>query len=541
MRPIAIFAAIGTLTLGISGCGGGSQSVTDTKQSVAPRAASDLASATWIVEAEPSTLDPIFDYGYYDNTIVANMCEPLVRMNDDLSTSDWLATSKMVDPVTWTYDLKPGITFWDGSPLTPEDVVYSLTRNLDVNNGSYFQSYYNRVKSIEQTGPAQVTVRLSNPDALWNTSTILTAGSYIVSKKFAEAAGKAFGSPGTGVMCTGPYKFGNWKPGDSINLDKNEHYWNHDVDAHTAKYKFVFMADSAAQANALATGQAQGMYIRDQTIIPRLQNTDGKLYFGPGLTYYFIAPTLKKGPMSDARIRHALSKVVDREGIVKAIFSGAGTPLRTLVGQDAWGPNQAVRDVYSAAYDAIPEQKVDVEGAKQLVRDAGSPAQTIVLAYPTEGGDYQLKLASVIQDAGRSIGLNVELKPLSPSVAAQLYQDPDAMAAAGIDMISLSFNVNNADPLSMYQMFDPAAQTVDNYSRYQNPEVTKYLQQATATYDDVKRANLTVAAQKIVMDDLPLIPIMSVDAVLYMAAGVTGAPASFSQIWSAWGAEVGGP
>ncbi|KAA0084559.1 ABC transporter substrate-binding protein [Mycolicibacterium sp. P9-64] len=541
-RPqVRTAAAMTAMLVCLSGCGGSTGS-TDAalRPSEVPKATTTLPAATWIVEAEPSTLDPIFDFGYYDNTIIANMCEPLVRLNGDLSTSDWLAKSTMVNPTTWTYDLKPGITFWDGSPLTPEDVVYSLGRNLDEGVGSYFSSYYGRVKDVKQTGPSQVTVILKEPDALWNTSTILTSGSYIVSKKFAEAAGKNFGAPGTGVMCTGPYKFGRWTSGDSITMEKNSNYWNHEVDVKTDKFKFVFLTDSAAQANALATGQAQGMYVRDQTIIPRLQNTGGKLYYGPGLTYYFIAPTLKKGPMSNVKIRQALSKVVDRAGIVKSIFSSAGTPLRTLVGEDAWGPNEDVRKVFQTAYDSYPDETVDVEGAKQLVKEAGSPTEKVVVAYPTEGGAYQLKLASVIQDAARSIGLNVELKPLSPAVAAQLYQDPDAMAAADIDMISLSFNVNNADPFGMYQLFDPAAKGVDNYSRWEDPDATRYLAEAAGTYDPVERAKLTVAAEKIIMNALPFIPVMSVNAVLYMGPGVTGAPASFSQIWSAWAADVGG-
>lgn len=540
LQRVAATALLVTLVTVLAGCSGASRETDpSSRTSKVPPGRSEIDKVTWIVEAEPSTLDPIYDYGYYDNTIIANMCEPLVRMNSDLSTSDWLATSKMVDPLTWTYDLKPGITFWDGSPLTPADVVYSLGRNLGAHSDSYFASYFNRIRSITATGPSQVTVRLSKPDALWNTSTILTAGGYIVSKRFAEAAGKRFGGPGAGVMCTGPYRFQSWAPGDAITTKRYDGYWNDDLQARTKELRFIFLQDSAAQANALVSGSAQGMYIRDQTILPRLAGS-GETYYGPGLTYFFVAPTLKPGPMNDLRIRQALSKAIDRKAIVKTIFAGAGAPLRTLVGEDAWGPNEAVRDVYSKAYDSYPDETVDLGGAKKLVEAAGSPQEKIVLAYPTEGGSYQLKLASVIQDAAKRIGLNVELKPLSPAIAAQLYQDPEGMAAADIDMISLSFNVNNADPFGMYQLFDPGAESVDNYSRFEDPEATRLLDKAAGTYDDLDRARLTVAAQKIIMAQLPMIPIMSINAVVHMGEGVTGAPASFSQIWSAWAADLGG-
>lgn len=541
-RSRAIAAGTAALCLVLTACSGGDDRDEDPPglSSAVPPAKTTLNEATWIVEAEPTTLDPIYNFGYYDNTIIANLCEPLVRMNADLSTSDWLATSNQIDPLTWTYDLKPGIKFWDGSPVTPEDVVFSFSRSLGSETDSYFGSYFSRVRTVEETGPSQVTVRLSEPDALWNTSTILTAGAYIISKRFAEAAGQQFGAPGTGVMCTGPYEFSEWKTGDSITMTQFVDYWNEDIEPKTETISFEFLTDSSAQANALVSGEAQGMYIRDQTILPQLARSGGKTYFGPGLTYFFIAPTLKEGPMGDIRIRKALSKVIDREAIVKTIFGGAGVPVKALVGDDAWGPDPEVRAIYQQAYDALPDPTADADGAKKLVEQAGSPSDEIVLAYPTEGGSYQLKLASVIQDFAKRIGLNVTLKALSPAVAAQLYQDPEGMAAADIDMISLSFNVNNADPFGMYQIYDPEAGAVDNYSGFTDPEAARLLHDAAGTYDDVERARMTVAAQEIIVAQLPMIPIMSINAVLYLGEGVTGAPASFSQIWSAWATDLGG-
>ena len=114
------------------------------------------------------------------------------------------------------------------------------------------------------------------------------------------------------------------------------------------------------------------------------------------------------------------------------------------------------------------------------------------------------------------------------------------MIKAGIDALLVAYNLNNADPFGMYQMFDPAAGVVDNYSKFSDPKSSALLEQAAGTYDDVERAKLTVEAQKIIMGQIPMIPIVSEDSVVYMGAGVTGAPASFSQIWSAWAASLGG-
>lgn len=531
------------LCLLLTGCSGGSptdKKVDPTSTDTVPAAKTDLAQATWVLEGEPASLDPIYDYAYFDNTVIANMCEPLVRLNADLTTENWLATAKMVDPTTWTYDLRPGVTFWDGSPVTPADVVYSLKRNMDPNLGSYFSSTFYRVKDVTQSGPMQVTVKLTKPDAQWNDTTMVQAGNYIVSKKFAEVAGKKFGSAGTGVMCTGPYKFDRWAPGDSITMSKNTNYWNHDFAPKTAQIKFVFLEDSSAQANALTSDQAQGMYVRDPGIISRLKDSGGHVYYGPGLTYQFVIPTAKQGPLSNVKIRQALSMALDRKAIADKIFDGAAVPIKTLAGPDSWGPDPKVSAVYKAAYASYASTKPDVAAARKLVDAAGSPTDRLVLAYPTQGGDYQLKLATVIQATAKEIGLNMVLKPLSPSVAASLYQDPDAMVKAGIDLVSVFFNLNSADPFGMYQIFDPAANNVYNYSHFESPTATQYLEAASTEYDAVKRAENTVKAQKIIMGGFPMIPLVSNYAVLYLGRSVTGPPASFSQIFSAWAPELGG-
>lgn len=525
-----------------AGCSSGNSSDRDeTPTNDVPPAKTAVDKVVWALEAEPSSLDPIFTYNYYDNTILANLCEPLVRMNADLTTSDWLATSTMVDPLTWTYDLKPGITFWDGSAITPEDVVFSLKRNMDPELGSYFGSYFSRIKDVVETGPNQVTVKLTQPDALWNSSTIVTSGAFIISKRFAEAAGSDFGSAGKGIMCSGPFQFDSWTPGDSITMTAFDDYWNADVKPKVSTFIFRFLTESTAQANALTAGEADGMYVRDRGILPRLERSDGKVYVGDSLTYQFLIPSSRKGPLEDITVRKALSTALDRQAIADKVFDGAAEPLKTLVNEDAWGSDPDVIRVYQEAYDTYPSTEPDIEAAKKLVQQAGNPKDPIVLAYPTAGGDFQLKLATVVQDAGKKIGLTIELKPLSPSTAALLYQDPDAIARAGIDLFSVAYNVNNADPFGMYQTFDPGAGSVYNYSHFEDDTATKSLEEAAGTYDDVRRAELTVAAEKKVMASLPIIPIVSTGTVLYMDNSITGAPASFSQIWYPWAADVGGP
>ena len=110
------------------------------------------------------------------------------------------------DDRTQVYTLRTDVTFWDGTPMTAKDVAYSLDRQRNPDNGSYFASYYAHVKSVEATGPDQVTVRFTQPDAMFEQAMSTAAGA-VSQQAFTERGGENFGTPQTGVMCTGPFEF----------------------------------------------------------------------------------------------------------------------------------------------------------------------------------------------------------------------------------------------------------------------------------------------------------------------------------------------
>ncbi len=156
----------------------------------------------------------------------SNLCEGLVRLNADLGVEMGLAESiETPDDLTMIFNLRPGVAFTNGDPLTPEDVVYSLKRHMDPSVGSFWAYYYDSVKSIEATGPAQVTVKFTEHSALFE-QWMGTVGGYISQKSYAERAGKEYGTPAGGVMCTGPFSLQSWRSGESITLLRNENYWD---------------------------------------------------------------------------------------------------------------------------------------------------------------------------------------------------------------------------------------------------------------------------------------------------------------------------
>jgi len=532
--------AAAVLAIGVAACGAQSETAA-TKvdfSTMSPPAKEGLNEVKWAVNGEPSTLDPIYAYNFWDDQINANMCESLFRLNPDLTTSPLLANeARNPDPTTWVYDIRKGVKFWDGKELTAEDVAYSMNRNLDPDLGSFFAIYYSLVKDIRATGPYEVTVRLQKPDALWN-QVLVVGGSAIVEKAWAEKQGKKLGTADGGLMCSGPYKLANWARGSGITLERNPDYWDPEGRALSDRIVFRFLEDRAAQTQALVGGDVDGMYLIDPSGLPRLRNSAGKLYFGRNFMLNFLIPTGRSSPMHDAKVRKALSLLVDRPAIVKNVYDGAAQPMRTMVTPTIWGSNDAVRKIYQPEWDASAiYAKPDVAKAKQLFEEAGSPKQPITLAFPTGGAEQQISEA--VQSAAQSIGMNIRLKGYSLTGIANLYYDPKAQEKAGIDLLYSPFNVDTADPFGIYQLFIPDVHSIYNYSGYENPEVTRLLTRARETYDDVQRAKYTAGAEKILMDDLPMIPLVAPYVMSYFNNRVTGAPTSYSVYWSAWANRLG--
>jgi peptide/nickel transport system substrate-binding protein len=271
-RPLAGLAVFATAAaVAVSACGGASSS-SSTNGGAAGRdgaiALSDstpaptgpVDAATWAVYAEPASLDWVLANDFPPMEIGANVCESLAQVSPQMTIEPALASEwRTPDPRTLVYTLRDGVSFHSGAPLTADDVVYSLSRNLDRRVGSYFAAAYANVASIRATGPAEVTIKLKRPDALLP-SALATPAGRIDSKAFLEERGKAYGTPDGGVDCTGPYRFAKWEKGQSITLEAFDGYWDPERVPQVRTLDVSFVADPAARVNALASGTIDGTY-----------------------------------------------------------------------------------------------------------------------------------------------------------------------------------------------------------------------------------------------------------------------------------------
>jgi len=536
-RTIAIF---GVLALALSGCaaGGsdqGAPSLSADDLAVTTPAGGELDLATWNLPfGEPASLDPIKAYNYAENTVVANLCEGLMQLQPDYTVQPNLAESvDSPDASTWIYTIRQNVKFWDGEPMTTDDVMFSLGRQLDPNEGSYWAGdVVGNIASIDKTGDWEITVSLTRPDATFNSYMATPIGN-VVEQAHRVAAGESYGTPSGGVMCTGPYSVGAWNQGQSISLERNDNYWNAKKVAKTKQVDISFIVDAAAISNALSTGAIDGSYDVPLGSIANLESaTDGSLILGRSLQIIAIIGT-GNGTFADPAVRKALMLATDREAIAATVFEGTAEASASLVPNNAWS---YADDIYKKGRASLTPTTVDIAAAKEALKAATVDlTQPISIVYPSERS-YYADIISEISNGATAIGLTVVPEGVPSAQFGAFFSDPEARA--GHDAFVTANYMDTPDPLAFLRTILGTGGG-QNYNEYSNAQVDGLLADAGAASDDKDRAAIVNDIQKLAMAELPWIPIVDPSVRLFLNDRITGVPASFVYLYYPWAADLG--
>ncbi|MGI9117482.1 MAG: ABC transporter substrate-binding protein [Gaiellales bacterium] len=531
----ALVAACGKSSSSTTGSDGGATTSAAPAETMTPAASGPASDVTWATYRETNSLDPIFAFDYPENTAITLMCESLLHQNADGSIStDGLAQSvDTSDPLTMVITLRDGVTFWDGTPLTSADVVYSLGRARDAKLGGFYTNAFARVKSIEATDAKTVTITLTQPDT-WLYGELSSMPGVVYEKAFAEQAGADFGTVKGGTMCTGAYKLDTWKTGDGVKVAKYDGYWDTAHAAQASSITLKGIPDDATATSGLLSGEIGGDYALSISTLDQLKSATDKVTVYQGSSYAadaFIVSSFK-GALGDVKVRQALSLAIDRDGILATNYKDSGTAARTLANPGTWG---YAPDVFKQGYDALPAPTVDLAQAKQLIKDAGAEGKTINIGMSNEIPTLATE-AKAVQSAAQSIGLKANLVSVSAANYINFFIDQKAR-----DTVDGFFTVNYPD------YADPAALLAtlaleggsQNYSGYSNPDVTKALEAARGEADATKRAQDVVEAQKLVTADVPWIPIVAPNTILILNTAVTGVPTTFQYMFAPWANGLG--
>nr|WP_308195582.1 ABC transporter substrate-binding protein [Agromyces cavernae] len=356
----------------------------------------------------------------------------------------------------------------------------------------------------------------------------------VVQQEFAEEAGEGFGSPETGVMCTGPFRFEKWTQGQSITVARYDDYWNQELQPKAKQIEFTFLTDDAAITSGLQSGQIDGTFGVPVSGVAQLNASGvGNYYVGPAPLETTLVVANPDGPMGNADARKALHLAIDWKGIGEQVYGGLGTPsaLQTPPAAYGFATEQLTAYADTVATDGTPQ----IEAAKKLVDalPADVKSDAISLVVPQQSETQQLGVA--IKDAADRIGLNFELEVVPATGYSNYLYDP--ATRGDTDLLYTQFWAGVPNPLDWISATAVTA-GIFNQSGYDGIDELYY--EAVATEDEAERAELVVQMEQQLYEEMgPMFPGVRLDNDVFMNKRITGAPASFSYVWYPWAAHLG--
>jgi len=536
------YTAALTLLLGLPACGRSLSSATSTQGGISPTAGlvattppgtKQVSSVTWAVYRDVNSLDPAFAFDYPENTAISLMCESLLRQQPDGSVAPGLATVAYPSPTKIVFTIRPGAAFWDGHPVTPADVVYSLQRQMSPAVGGFYGQAFSRVASIAATGADQVTISLKQQD-YWLPGELASMGGVIIEKAFAQKEGKNYGTPAGSIMCSGAYELKSWAPGAGVTAVVSKTYWDHSVHPMVQQFVIKGVPDATSFTSGMLTGAIQGSYYGGLSTLSQLRASKNvKVYEGPGWETDAFIVSATSGPLANVKVRQALSLALDRKSVIKTVYEGAALMPHWLANPGTFGYG---KQVFNAAYDSSPVLNQNLAAARKLVQQAGVAGQTITIGTTSQIPSIAAETGAY-QAAAAAIGLNVSLKSVSANDYINFFTSPQARK--GVDgFITVNYG-DYADPAALLATAALPGGS-QNYDNFNDPQITSLLEQARGTANLDARAQLVAKAEQLAAQQLPWIPNAQPTNVLILNSSLTGAVGSFAFMFAPWADSLGG-
>lgn len=462
------------------------------------------------VSSPVTSIDPHYHNLAPNNSLASQIFDRLVEMDENAHLVPGLAASwKLVAPDTW--ELKLRDTKWqDGSVFTADDVTFTFNRIPNVpNSPSNFAAYTKPIANAEVVDPH--TMRLHTNGVFPLLPTYL-AQFFIVSKNAATGKSTEDFNSGAAAIGTGPFKFVAFKPGDRVELDRNDSYWGKKPAWQHVTYRFI--PNDAPRTAALLAGDVDFIdFVPTEDLEKLGKDPKVKLWERLGLRLIFLGldqsrdgpspfvsgpngEKLDKNPLKDRRVRLALSIAINRKAIDDRVMEGAAVPAGQYLPA---GVYSHVPDIKAPPYD--PAQ------AKKLLAEAGYPKGFhIALHGPNDRYVNDAKIIQAIGQMWTRIGVATEVDPLPwSSYVGQANKQAFSAFLFGWG----TGTAEASDPLiAQNATFTPAkGWGASNRGRYSNPEVDKLITQALGTADDNAREKILQQAQRVVFEDVALIPL----------------------------------
>lgn len=463
-------------------------------------------------------LDPAAQWDTESTKVAACIFESLVRYkpgSTDIEPA--LATSWSVseDGKLWTFNLRKGVKFHDGSTFDEAAVVFSFKRQMDTNHPlhycdfNWWNSTMDMVEDVIISSEMKVQFKLSRPYAPFLANMAMPCAA-IVSPAAASVHGREFSNNPCG---TGPFMMEKWIKNDRIILKTNNDYWGEKPYLDGIVYHTI--QDNNSRLLALRSGTLDvidGILPKDAPLIKRTSGI--VLLEEPGLNISYIAMNNARPPFNDVRVRRAVNLAINKTPLVRIFFQRAAIPAVNPMPPSIWGYN-----------DDISDYEYNPSAARKLLTDAGYPdgitAEILIMPIGRPYCPEPMNLARAISRSLSGAGINLSIV-MSPTWE-QYLEDTDfsrfQMALAG-------WVGDNADPDNFLYVLLAQQNAVEpprsNAAIYVNEEVSNLLYNAQTKFSQKERVPLYMKAQEKILQDAPWVPLAHVNDMVALQSSVKG-------------------
>ncbi len=447
--------------------------------------------------AEPQALDPAAVTAVNDFRILMNVYDGLVRYaSGTLEAEPALATDWTIsdDGTVYTFTLRDGVNFHDGSPFNAEAVVFNFERMLNEDHPYHetgpfpLSFFFSAIEAVEATGDMEVTFTLNAPYAPFLSNLAYPTG-LIVSPAAVMEHGADFGRNPSG---TGPFTFVEWRSNEAVVVEANPDYWDGAPQLDAVIFRPI--TDPNTRVAEMLSGGIDLMVEVPPVALSEFQGDNYTIVEQAGPHLWFLILNMREGPFTDQRVRQAANYAVNRTALVEEVLEGTAAV--------AAGPTPpAFAWAYNEELEPYP---YDPDRARELLAEAGMENPEVTF-YVTEGGSGMLDpvaMGTAIQADLEAVGFDVTIETYEWNTFLGRV-NPGLEGQA--DMAEMAWMTNDPDTLPYLALRTEAFPENGGFNSgyYSNPEVDALLDEARTATDQDRRAELYREMQVIVQEDAP--------------------------------------
>lgn len=447
--------------------------------------------------AEPQALDPHAVTAVNDFRILMNVYDGLVRYGSGtLEVEPALAESWEIseDGTVYTFNLRDGVSFHDGSAFDAQAVVWNFERMLNEDHPYHetgpfpLSFFFSAIETVEAVDDLTVQFTLNEPYAPFLSNLAYPTG-LIVSPAAVMEHGSDFGRNPSG---TGPFQFAEWRSNERVVVTRNENYW--DGMSGTEAVIFRPITDANTRVAEMLAGGIDVMVEVPPVAISQFQGDAHTVHEQAGPHVWFLILNTKEGPFADKRVRQAANYAINKAALVDDVLEGTATI--------AAGPTPpAFAWAYNEDLEPYP---YDPDRARELIAEAGAEGASLTF-YVTEGGSGMLDpipMGTAIQADLAAVGFDVTIETYEWNTFLGRV-NPGLEGKA--DAAQMAWMTNDPDTLPFLALRTDAWPDAGGFNSgyYSNPEVDALLEAARVETDQDERARLYREMQAIVQDDAP--------------------------------------